>query len=124
MVTYVTTKHAVVGFTRALTEELRHKSSPVSLLLVSPGFVDTQILAKGEAFGFPDWLDFLLAKPETVAEAIYKAMPSRRTEIFPTFNGQMIRRMYGVLPKTTLRSCKVLFAKSWKDALLNRYTSQ
>lgn len=122
MSSYVTTKHAVVGFTRALNEELSVKGSPVSLLLVSPGFVDTQIIAKGEKMGFPEWLSFLLAKPDNVANTILKAMRGRTREIYPTFNGQVLRRLYGVIPRATVRSSKVLLTKSWKDMVLNRYS--
>jgi short-subunit dehydrogenase len=122
MTAYVASKHAVVGFTRSLAEELRLKDSPVSLLLVSPGFVDTRIIAKGEKMGFPEWLSFLLAKPDEVADTILAALPTKKREIIPTFNGKLMRRMYAVLPGTTVRSSKILLTKSWKDIVTNRYT--
>lgn len=122
MTSYVATKHAVVGFTRALSEELRLKGSPLSLLLVCPGFVDTQIIGRGQKMGFPEWLSFLLAKPDDVAESIVKALPGKRAEIFPTMNGKLMRRMYSILPRVTVNSSKILMTQSLKDVMLRRYT--
>lgn len=122
MTAYVAAKHAVVGFTRSLTAELRLKGSPVSMMLVSPGFVDTRIISKGEALGFPEWLSFLLSTPDAVAEEIVRALPSRREELYPTMNGKLMKSMYSLMPKSTVRSSRILLTKSWKDLVLNRYS--
>ena len=122
MSAYVAAKHAVVGFTRALSAELELKGSPVSLLLVSPGFVDTRLIAKGESLGFPEWLSFMLSTPDAVADAVYRAMPTKRSEIVPTFNGKVMRRMYSLMPRSTVKSSRILLTKSWKDLVLNRYS--
>lgn len=120
MSAYNASKHGVVGFTRSVQAELRMKGSPVSTLLVSPGFVDTEIIAKGTRLGFPEWLSFLLAKPNDVAREIVAATATLKDEIYPTANGKLMKSLYTVAPRTTVRSARVLLAKSWKDALLNR----
>lgn len=121
MSAYNAAKFGVVGFTRALQAELKVRGSPVSLLLVSPGFVDTAILARGEKLGFPDFLNFMLATPQSVADEILRAMPTRRAEIFPTLNGKIMRGMAKIMPGTSVRGSRMLMAKSWKDLLLNRH---
>ncbi len=121
MSAYVATKHAVVGFTRALREELRLSGSSVKLSLVSPGFVNTSILAKGQTLGFPKWLEWALVSPNTVAREILAALARGEAEVFPTWNGRLMLRMYRLFPRTTIRGSKVLLARSFKDWLLNHY---
>ena len=120
MSAYNASKHGVVGFTRSLQAELRLTGSPVSILLVSPGFVNTEIIARGTALGFPEWLSFMLAKPFDVAKAIVGATHSSRLELYPTANGKLMKRLYHWAPKTTVKSARLLMARSWKDFLLNR----
>ena len=121
MTAYTTSKHAIVGFTRSLQAELEMARSSVNLLLVSPGFADTAIISRGGEHGFPEWLSFMLATPDDVAHAIVHAMDRGKKEVFPTLNGKILRRLYSFLPRTTVKSSRMLFAKSLKDALLNRY---
>lgn len=121
MTAYCTSKHAVVGFTRSLTEELRLSRSGVKLCLVSPGFVDTAILAKGQRMGFPAWLQWLLATPEGVAREVIRGIQEGREEVFPTRNGRWMLHVNKVLPRVTRRGAKVLMAKSFSDLVTNRY---
>lgn len=120
MTAYNASKFAVVGFSRALQAELRHRDSPVHITLVSPGFVDTGIIARGTQQGFPEWLSFMLSKPETVAREIVAAVTSGKDEIFPTLNGKLMRGLYKWMPDTTVRSAKILLARSFKEAVFNR----
>ncbi len=120
MSAYNASKHGVVGFSRSLQAELRLRQSPVSLLLVSPGFVDTAIIAKGTHLGFPEWLGFLLSKPDDVAKAVVGATRSSKDEIYPTLNGKLMKSLYKLAPSLTVRSSRMLLAKSLKDLLLNR----
>jgi short-subunit dehydrogenase len=121
MSAYVSSKHAVVGFTRALQAELELKDSPARTLLVCPGFVNTKIIEKGAKRGFPEWLSWMLSTPEKVSNAIVRGIKSGDTEVFPTMSGKMMLRMYKTARKTTVKSSRLLLAKSWKDVLLNRY---
>jgi short-subunit dehydrogenase len=121
MSAYVASKHAVVGFTRALQAEFDLRDCPVRLLLVSPGFVDTAIIAKGDKLGFPEWLSFLLSKPEDVAKEIVKAIDGKDREIYPTLNGKLMKRLYGMMPRLTVKSSRVLLARSLRDLVTNRY---
>lgn len=121
MSAYNASKFGVVGFTRSLQAELRLKSSPIKLLLVSPGFVDTGLIAKGAELGFPEWMSFLLSTPEKVAEEIIKGMASSKEEIYPTLNGRLIKKLHRFFPTFTVRSSKILLSKNFKDVLLNRY---
>lgn len=121
MSAYNLTKHAIVGFTRSLQLEMRMTGSPVKLMLVSPGFVETEIINKGATLGFPNWLSPILAKPETVATDIISALRSGKQEITPTLNGKVMMSMNRLFPKFLSKNSKVLLTKSWKDLLLNRY---
>jgi len=122
MCSYVASKHAVVGFTRALTEELRLEDSSVDLMLVSPGFVATPMIKRGADMGFPEWLSWMLADADSVAKSIVKGIESGRQEINPTLNGKLMRQMHWLAPNATVKASKVLLAKSFKDMLMNRFT--
>lgn len=117
---YCASKHAVVGFTRSLREELSLKQSPVKLFLVSPGFVDTKIIEKGKDYGYPEWLDFLLATPDKVASEIVKALAKGKLEIIPTINGKVIFGVSRFLPNFTANTSRILLSKSLTDLLLLR----
>lgn len=119
---YSASKHAVVGFTRALRQELKLKDCPIKLLLVSPGFVDTQMIQKGTKEGFPEWLSSVLSTPDDVAHEILKGVSKEQEEIFPTWNGKALLKMYRLFPAITTKSTKILLAKSFKDLLLLRKT--
>lgn len=117
---YCASKHAVVGFTRSLREELNIKQSPVKTLLVSPGFVDTKIIEKGKDYGYPEWLGFLLATPDKVAGDILKAIVKDKIEIIPTLNGKMIFGASRFLPNFTANTSRILLSKSLTDLLFLR----
>ncbi len=121
MAAYCASKHAIVGFTRSLQAELEMEDIPVHLLLVSPGFVDTGLVARGRQMGFPEWLSWMLARPEAVAQSVIKAIKRREREVYPTINGKVMLNLHRLMPLTTIRSSKMLLANSFKDFLLNRY---
>ncbi len=118
---YSASKHAVTGFTRALREELRLKQSPVRLFLVSPGFVDTQMISgKSTALEFPAWLRWTLASPVEVAESVVQAVRQGQEEVIPNWNGKLMQGLHTFFPKATRRGAKVLLARSFRDWILNR----
>lgn len=123
MSSYCTGKHALVGFTRSLQAEFALQGTPVKLTLISPGFVDTKIIKKGEAQGFPEWMTPILAKPESVAEEILNALKKGISEVAPTLNGKAMLALNRLFPKLLPRQSKLMLAKSWKDIFLNRYNS-
>lgn len=120
---YSATKHAVVGFTRAVREELRLECSHTRMVLVAPGFVDTPMIGQDAGLKFPDWLRWAVAKPEGVVEEVLVGVLRGRDEIFPTWNGRLMMKMYRHFPRAAQRSTKVLLARRFKDLFFNRYTS-
>lgn len=121
MSAYCASKHAVVGFTRSLCTELELRHVQVRVVMVSPGFVNTPIINRGQASGFPEWLSGLLSTPEKVATSVIKAISSNEREVLTTLNGKLMLAAFKAFPVTTMRSSKLLLTKSLKDALLNRY---
>jgi short-subunit dehydrogenase len=119
---YSASKHAVVGFTRALREELRLKSSSVRMVLVSPGFVDTGMLEPNSPLGFPPWLSWAVSDVETVSSDIVTALRRGKEEVMPTWNGRLMVEMHKWMPKATRRSARMLLTRSFRDFLLSRYT--
>ena len=71
--------------------------------------------------GFPEWLQFLLSEPAEVAQAIVKAMKSKKLEVNPTMNGRMMLGMHRMFPLATRKSSKILLTRGMKDMVLNRY---
>jgi NAD(P)-dependent dehydrogenase (short-subunit alcohol dehydrogenase family) len=118
--TYCASKHGVIGFTRALREELKIKDSNIRLMSVSPGFVDTGMIEKGSLRGFPEWLGFALSKPEEVARDVVRAVERGATEIYPTLNGKMILGVNKFLPAIARRSSRILLSKNIRDLIFFR----
>jgi uncharacterized protein len=120
MTAYTASKHALVGFTRALQEELRQQNSSVKLILVCPGFFESGLIQTQEA-SFPEWLRPVLGTPDAVAKEILRAMESGSAEAVPTWNGKLLLRLYRSFPRMVTRSSKVLLTRGPLDLLLNRY---
>ena len=73
--TYAATKHAVVGFTRAIRAETR--GTGVRTTIVMPGLIRTEMIA-----GFKKPRGSRIVGPEAVADAIVAALHSGREEVF------------------------------------------
>lgn len=117
---YSTAKHAVVGFSRSLREELRLRDSPLRMVLVIPGFVSTPMLTKA-GITFPEWLRWALATPEAVAKDMIKGLEQGAEEIVATENGRWMLRANRLFPRWTARRSRVLLARSFTDLLLRRF---
>lgn len=90
--TYAATKHAVLGYLRAVRAELR--GSGVELSVVMPGVVDTE-LARGTATG-----SAALLQPADVARAVVAVIERPRFEVpLPRYIGIAVR-IVELLPQT------------------------
>ncbi len=114
LTSYSASKHAVVGFTRALRQELQLKDSPVKLVLASPGFVDTSMIERGQKGGLPNWMAPFISTPEKVAKEILAGLNRKQLEIFPTLNGKLMLRFHRFIPR------RLLLTSNVKDLFLFR----
>jgi NAD(P)-dependent dehydrogenase (short-subunit alcohol dehydrogenase family) len=90
--TYAATKHAVVGFTRALRAELR--GTGVRTTIVMPGLIRTDMIR-----GFVKPRGTRIVGPEAVAAAIVDALHTGREEVFvPRELGPIARLIAGTPP--------------------------
>lgn len=121
MTAYVAAKHGVVGFTRSLQCELEFENSPIHLMLVSPGFVNTNIINQKDQLSFPDWLSWSLSTPNTVVKSICNGIKRASPEITPTINGKIMKKLYRHFPRQTVKGSKVLLTEKLSDVFLNRY---
>jgi len=121
MVAYAAAKHGVVGFTRSLQCELNFDNSPIQLMLVSPGFVNTSLIQQKDQLTFPDWMSWTLSSPTAVAKSICNAIRKDQAEITPTINGKVMKKLYTHFPNQTLKGSKVFLTKKISDILFNRY---
>jgi short-subunit dehydrogenase len=117
MSAYAASKHAVVGFTRAIQEEIAQTSSPLQVMLVSPGFARTAIMQASEKFKFPQWLDFAIADVNQVAKEIVEGYHRKQQEVVPTSNGKMLHAVNRLSPVLARKSSRLLNASSWKELL-------
>lgn len=117
LVSYSTSKHAVVGFTRSLQLELAQQGSPIKMCLVSPGFSETGIMKTNlKEFPIPKWLRWTLSSPLSVAKDIVNAIEKEKEEIYPTFTGPAFLKMYQYAPKSVFRlATRVMMARNWKE---------
>lgn len=119
MAPYVASKHAVVGFTRALQLEMQQMSCPVKFCLVSPGFSNTEIMkCNPDEFAFPSWLSWLVSSPHSVALDIISAIESEKEEITPTLSAPAVLKLYRYAPKPIFRLfSRALTARNWKELI-------
>ncbi|MUL46651.1 SDR family NAD(P)-dependent oxidoreductase [Mycobacterium sp. CBMA293] len=90
--TYAATKHAVVGFTRAIRAETR--GTGVRTTIVMPGLVRTDMIS-----GFEKARGSRIVGPDAVADAIVEALHGGRQEVFvPRELGPVARIIAGTPP--------------------------
>lgn len=116
LASYAASKHAVVGFTRSLREELKMAGSPVRLCLVSPGFVDTAIM-RHEGFEFPSWMKPMIGRPEAAAGGIVNAVVWGCDEVTPDLGGKLMRLCIRLSPGLSAWSARLLLARLFGRAL-------
>lgn len=104
--TYAATKHAVVGFTRAIRAETR--GTGIHTTIVMPGLIRTDMIA-----GFDKPRGTRIVGPQAVADAIVAALHTGREEVFvPRELGPIARLIAGTPPGIADRLKKALQADS------------
>lgn len=104
--TYAATKHAVVGFTRAIRAETR--GTGVHTTIVMPGLIRTDMIS-----GFEKPRGTRVVGPEAVADAIVDALRNGRQEVFvPRELGPIARLIAGTPPAIADRMKNLLKADS------------
>jgi short-subunit dehydrogenase len=90
--TYSATKHAVVGLSEAIRQEVR--GTDIAVSIVMPVVVRTEL-----GSGLPDARGFKAVDPGTVADAIVEALQTRRVDVYvPRTVGPLLRAQ-SVLPR-------------------------
>ena len=98
MSSYTSSKFALVGFSRCLQGELAARSSQASVLLVSPGFVETPIMKIGQKDGLPDILKYITTSPDSCALEIIAAIHKKKKFITPGISGKAMAIINTVAP--------------------------
>lgn len=88
---YCASKHAVIGFTKSLQQEIEVEKLPVDLILVTPGFIRTSLIQMGEKLGFPEELKSFTSSPKVCAQEIVESIYKKNLEITPLLNGKLMR---------------------------------
>jgi NAD(P)-dependent dehydrogenase (short-subunit alcohol dehydrogenase family) len=93
--TYCATKHAVVGLSEALAQELRDTGIEISVVM--PTVVNTEL-----GSGLPQTRAFKAVEPEDVANAIVEALQTGRFEVYvpKSLNGTV--RMGALIPRKAM----------------------
>ena len=112
---YAASKHAVVGLTQSIQQELRYAGTKVKLILVSPGFVNTQIIRLGQEKGFPSILSFVPESAERCAQEIVRGVLRGHSFITPTVNGKLLLGLNRISPEMTRLSSHLLVAPQLKS---------
>lgn len=104
--TYAATKHAVVGFTRAIRAETR--GTGIRTTIVMPGLIRTDMIT-----GFEKPRGTRIVGPEAVADAIVEAVRTGREEVFvPRELGAIARLIAGTPPGIADRVKRAIRADS------------
>ncbi|WP_338540559.1 SDR family NAD(P)-dependent oxidoreductase [Paenibacillus tundrae] len=77
---YTATKHAVLGFSNALRQELR--KTGVKVTTINPGPIDTPFFHRADPSGnYVNNVRWMMLKPEDVARHMVQAMKKRKEEV-------------------------------------------
>ncbi len=95
--TYCATKHAVVGLSESLYQELR--GTGVDVTVVMPTVVNTEL-----GSGLPQTRAFKAVQPEDVADGIVEALQTNRFEVYVPKSMKGTVRMTSLMPRRALRA--------------------
>ena len=90
---YCASKFALVGLTESVQQELALKGSPVSLILVCPGFIKTELIKLGQERGFPEQLKPFLSNSDQAVKKIIDGIEKNKKFIDPTINGKVLQAL-------------------------------
>lgn len=95
---YSATKHAVLGFTNSLRQELA--GTGVSVTAVNPGPIDTPFFDRADPTGhYVQNVKWMMLKPETVAFKVAAAVEKGKKEIDMPFSGAAGVKLYQMFPR-------------------------
>lgn len=95
---YTATKHALLGFSNALRQEIR--GTGITVTTINPGPIDTPFFDIADPNGsYVSNVRWMMLKPEQVAEQIVRAMEKRKEEVnLPRLASAAIR-LYQLFPR-------------------------
>lgn len=97
-VSYTASKHAVLGFSNALRQELR--KSGIQVTTINPGPIDTPFFEQADPNGnYVKNLRGFIMKPEYVADQIVKAIIGRKEEVNLPRSAAFGMRFYQLFPR-------------------------
>ena len=95
---YTATKHAVIGFSSALRQEVREYGITVST--INPGPIDTPFFSLADpSGGYVKNVGWLMMKPEYVAEQVVKLIIKRKEELNLPRLAAVGIRLYQLFPR-------------------------
>ncbi|PKL76758.1 MAG: hypothetical protein CVV27_08605 [Candidatus Melainabacteria bacterium HGW-Melainabacteria-1] len=112
---YSVSKHGIVGLSESIQQELKFERSPLKLILVSPGFVNTDIIQLGKDKGFPPILSFIPESAEACGQEIIAGVLKGQNFIAPTLNGKLLLGMNRFSPELCKASSHLLIAPQLKN---------
>lgn len=118
MSAYTASKHAVYGFTKSIQLEKEFSESPIRMVIVMPGFVDTgMIFDNDEKFPPPRWIKKVMNDPDEIAQKVYTGVKGGKKEIYPGLNGKLMCLFHQYMPAMLPFSSRCVVSKNWKELL-------
>ncbi|MEZ4237197.1 MAG: SDR family NAD(P)-dependent oxidoreductase [Myxococcota bacterium] len=101
---YAATKHAVVGLTEALHNELARSDLDLAFSYVLPSIVQTELTAGTRSLRYPPPV-----KPEDVAQGVVRALRTGRVDVWVPRFGRTARILPALLPRRVQERLGELF---------------
>jgi short-subunit dehydrogenase len=111
---YGASKAALASWSQSLRAELH--GTGVRVLVVYPGYTDTELFAKETRVGTARRPDLRRESPAEVADAMIRGLEEDRNEIVCTLSGKAMRRIAGLVPSALDRVLGAMAVRLRQDA--------
>lgn len=112
---YVASKHAVVGLTESLQQEIHILKEKIHVMLVCPAFFQSSLMKPDGTRKFPEQFDYLTSSASTLAEQVIKAQKEKKLSLTPDLGAKIMDYTKRLSPSLTNQIAYRLINKVLKN---------
>ena len=98
---YVASKHAVVGLSESLQQEIHVLKEKVHVMLVSPAFFQSSLMKPDGTRKFPEQFDYFTSSAQALSKQIIKACANKKLHLTPDLGAKVMSYTKRLSPELT-----------------------